>query len=223
MAQFINMVPVELVNSSAPVVSLRTVHQGDSNANRVGAVVTMNGEPYALGGSCAGTAILKDGSTVPLSGTVSGNEAYVVLDNACYQVEGHLHVFVTWVSGTDETTLVEFVGTVQITATDRVIQPSVPVPSLAQLLAAIEEMQDATEAAEAAATKSVRYDTAQSLTDAQKLQARQNIGVVTGLVSYDEAQTLTGAQKAQARQNIQAAQVTATDYSGSSSGLYIEY
>ena len=195
MAQFINMVPVELVNSSAPVVSLRTVHQGDSNANRVGAVATMNGDPYALGGSCAGTAILADGSTVPLSGTISGNEAYVVLDNACYQVEGHLHVFVTWVSGDDETTLVEFIGMVQITATDRVIQPSVPVPSLPQLLASIAEMQDATAAANDAATKSVRYDANQYLSYAQKIQAIKN---------------------------IQTALVGDTDVNGDPSGMYFE-
>ena len=195
MAQFINMVPVELVNSSAPIVSLRTVHQGDSNANRVGAVVTMNGEPYALGGSCAGTAILADGSTVPLSGTISENEAYVVLDNACYQVEGHLHVFVTWVSGDNETTLVEFIGMVQITATDAVIQPSVPVPSLPQLLASIAEMQDATAAANAAATKSIRYDTAQNLSYSQKIQA------IT---------------------NMQTALVGDTDVNGDPSGMYFE-
>lgn len=196
MAQYINMVPVELMNGAAPVVSLRQVHQGDHNANRVGAVVTMNGDPYDLGGSCAGTAILADGRTVPLSGTISGNEAYVVLDSACYQVEGHLHVFVAWVSGENETTLVEAIGTVQITDTGRVIQPSVPVPSLPQLLAEIENMRDATAAANAAAEKSVRYDTAQTLSYSEKLQARKN---------------------------IQTAYWGDTDVNGDDSGMYMEF
>lgn len=195
MAQFINMVPVELMNGTAPVVSLRHVHQGDHNANRVGAIVTMDGEPYDLDGSCAGTAILADGSTVPLSGTISENEAYIDLDSACYQVEGHLHVFITWVDGNDETTLVEFVGEVQITATGRVIQPSVPVPSLPQLMAAIEEMRDATEAAEAAADKAVRYDADQDLTYSEKIQAIKN---------------------------IQSALVGDTDANGDPSGMYFE-
>ena len=54
----------------------------------------------------------------------------------------------------------------------------------------------------------VRYDAAQSLTDAQKQQARTNIGAdtVQGAVRYDAAQTLTDAQKTQARNNISAMQ-----------------
>ena len=53
----------------------------------------------------------------------------------------------------------------------------------------------------------VRYDAAQTLTDAQKAQARKNIGAdaVQGTVRYDAAQTLTDAQKQQARSNIGAA------------------
>lgn len=53
----------------------------------------------------------------------------------------------------------------------------------------------------------VRYDEAQNLTDAQKAQARTNIGAdaVQGAVRYDAAQALTDAQKTQARGNIGAA------------------
>ena len=59
----------------------------------------------------------------------------------------------------------------------------------------------------------VMYNTAQTLDDSYKAQARQNIGaiaasdvpVVTGAVVYNEAQSLTGAQKLQARNNINAA------------------
>lgn len=175
MAQFLNMYTVELNNGAAPVVSLKQIHQGNHKANRVGARVVLNGEPFALGGNCGGTAILADGSTVPLTGTVSGNECYVELDNACYQVEGQISVFVTWVSGNLETTLLAAVGTVRNTETGNVIQPSTPVPDLAQLMAQIAAMQEATAAANAAASKAVRYDAAQSLTVAQMEQARTNI------------------------------------------------
>ena len=49
----------------------------------------------------------------------------------------------------------------------------------------------------------VRYDREQSLTDAQKAQARENLGIAdAGAVRYDEAQTLSAAEKAQAQQNI---------------------
>lgn len=276
MAQFSNIYPVELTAGAAPVVSLKQIYYGDHRANRVGAAVLMDGVPYPLGGNCAGTAILADGSTVPLTGTVAGNQAYLDLDSACYQVEGQIIVFVKWISGTLETTLLSAVGTVRTTETGAVIQPSTPVPDLAQLMAQITAMQEATAAANAAATKSVRYDTVQSLTGAQMAQARVNIkaatytdlapsfasnrqwyagdyviydgtlfqftadhlgawtgtdasnvtvsaGLSNGPVLYSKAQSLTGAQKSQARQNIQAAQVFATDFSGSDSGLYIEY
>ena len=59
----------------------------------------------------------------------------------------------------------------------------------------------------------VMYNTAQTLDDTYKAQARQNIGAiaasdvpaVTGAVVYNEAQSLTDAQKLQARNNINAA------------------
>ena len=151
MAQFVNMHVVDLTKGSAPKKPLGVIHEGDHLANRCGAIVMMGKAPQALGGNCAGTAILQDGSTVPLTGTISDNEAYVELDNACYQVEGAITVHVKWVSGSLETTLISFYGTVEITATGAVIQPSTPIPDLPQLLASIEEMRAATEDAEDAA------------------------------------------------------------------------
>lgn len=196
MAQFLNMYPVELSGGTAPVISLNRIHQGDHKANRVGAIVLMDGIPYPVGGNCAGTAIRADGSTIPLTGTVEGNLAYVELDSECYQVEGTITVHVKWVSGTLETTLLSAVGIVELTESGNVIQPSTPIPDLPQLMAQITAMQEATAAANAAANKAVRYDTALSL---------------------------TASEMAKARENISAAQVTATDSAGSDSGFLIEY
>lgn len=151
MAQFVNMHVVDLTKGSAPKKPLGVIHEGDHLANRCGAIVMMGKAPLALGGNCSGTAILHDGSTVPLTGTISDNEAYVELDNACYQVEGPITVHVKWVNGTLETTLISFYGTVEITETGVVIQPSTPIPDLPQLMAAIEDMVEATEDAEEAA------------------------------------------------------------------------
>lgn len=55
--------------------------------------------------------------------------------------------------------------------------------------------------------KFIRYDAAQTLTDAQKQQARDNIGASTGAVLYSEPQTLTDEQKNTARGNIGAVTV----------------
>ena len=152
MAQFVNMHVVDLSKGFAPKKPLGVIHEGDHLANRCGAIVMMGKAPLALGGNCSGTAILYDGSTVPLTGTISDNEAYVELDNACYQVEGPIIVHVKWVNVTLETTLISFYGTVEITETGVVIQPSTPIPDIARLLAAIDDMQEATAAAEAATT-----------------------------------------------------------------------
>lgn len=152
MAQFINMHKVELTDGCAPVKSLGLIHQGDHLANRCGARVEMNRAPVALGGSCVGYFIRADGAEVPLTGTISGNEAYVELDSECYQAEGQVSLFVKWVNGAQETTLISFAGSVVITESGVVIQPvSTPIPDLTQLLAEINTMREATAAANAAA------------------------------------------------------------------------
>lgn len=153
MAQFVNMRKVELNDGAAPIVSLSQIYQNNNKANRIGAIVTQDGAPLSLGGSCSGTAIRADGNTVPLTGTINGNQAYVVLDSTCYAVEGELIVTVTWVDSTtgEQTTLLYAVGTVKITSSGAVIQPTTPIPDLEQLLAQIETLQSATADAETAA------------------------------------------------------------------------
>lgn len=137
MAQFINMHRVELANGAAPVVPLSQIYMGDANANRIGAIVTLNGEAAPLGGVCSGTAILADGSTVALTGNVSGNEAYVTLPPGCYSVEGQIQVFVRLTVSGVTTTLLSAFGTVRLTETGTVIDPGTIIPSVAQLIASI--------------------------------------------------------------------------------------
>lgn len=139
MAQFVNMHKVELSNGVAPVVSLRQIFYGDVAANRIGAIVLMNGAPVTLGGTCSGTAILADGSTVALTGTVSGNEAYVVLSSGCYSMEGQIQVFVKLTVSGVTTTLLAAVGTVRLTETDRIIDPGTIIPSVSALITSIED------------------------------------------------------------------------------------
>ena len=158
MAQFVNMRKVELNDGAAPIVSLSQIYQNNNKANRVGAIVFQDGAPLSLGGSCSGTAIRADGYTVPLTGTINGNQAYVVLDSTCYAVEGELIVTVTWVNSSEQTTLLRAVGTVEITSTGSVIQPTTPIPDLEQLLAQIETLQSATADAETAAAAMLAID-----------------------------------------------------------------
>ena len=148
-AQFVNIFPVEL-NTEPASVSI-SAYEGDANSLRVGAQVTDGGAYTALGGSCVGKAIRADGATVPLTGTISGNLAYVVLDQTCCAVEGPIEVSVIWVSGGNKTTLLKAYGIVIRTETGNAIQPSTPIPDLTELLAEVDEMRAATAAANAAA------------------------------------------------------------------------
>lgn len=73
----------------------------------------------------------------------------------------------------------------------------------------VDDLEDLIARMEAVATGAVRYDAGQSLTTAQKTQARSNIGITGAIadsaVRYDVTQSLTDAQKSRARSNIGAA------------------
>ena len=141
MEPFQNLYKVDLRGGTAPVVPLKQIYFGDENAQRVGAVVFNGLQPVSLSGTCSGTAILRDGTTVPLTGHISGNTAYVDLVEECYAVEGIIRVFVKIVTGSIKATLLTAVGTVAITETDIVIDPDdTIIPSVAALIA---EIQDA--------------------------------------------------------------------------------
>lgn len=251
MAQFINMYKVELNDGAAPVVPLKQMHYADIKANRIGAIVTLNKEPFPLSGTCSGTAILADGSTVPMTGTVSGNTAYIELASSCYSVEGQIQVFVKLTTGGVTTTLVAGVGTVRLTETDAVIDPGTIIPSVSALINAIEDAVESIPAdysgllATIAPTFSAdkiggyavgdyvwysgnlyRFTAAHtgSWTGTDAVRTTVSEGLNSGAVRYDTAQSLTDAQKTQARINIGAAQAAPTgDGTGEHDGLLIIY
>ena len=215
---------VDILETIQPTSMQTMMIQGDAEANRIALAVYRGGLPYDLTGTtCTADVIRADESDVPITGAVSGNVMYIDLPQEAYAYDGRIIIIMRNVQGQSTTSLFYGVGTVLIGAAGTVINPGSRIPNLAELLAEIENMRTATAAAEAAASKAVRYDTAQSLSDAQKLQARNNIGVGTGLVAYDAVQTLTGAQKAQARQNIGATQILQYDSQGNTDGILIEY
>ena len=137
MAQFVNIYPVDL--QKGPVeVSLNRMYLEDIKANRVGVTVTYGGAAVTLGGTCSGTAILSNGSTVAISGTISGNQAYIELPSAVYTVDGPVEVFVNLTNGGVTVTLLHGHGTVVQTDTGTVIDPGTIIPSVSALIAAID-------------------------------------------------------------------------------------
>lgn len=116
----------------------RTIGEGDKLANRFGIRAFRGGTPENIGGNCSGYFIRPDGGTVVITGTVSGNEAYVVLPQACYAYEGNFTLAVKVGNGTDESTLRIVDGVVATTTTDAVVDPGTIIPSVEDLIDAIE-------------------------------------------------------------------------------------
>ena len=118
----------------------RPIGEGDKLANRFGVRILRNGEEVQLSGVvCSGYFIRSSGDTVILSGTVSGNTAYVELTQACYAVEGQFSLAIK-LSGGDATGTMRIVdGVVANTTTTTIVDPGTIMPSSETLLASIEE------------------------------------------------------------------------------------
>lgn len=134
--RFPNMYRVDLEKGPA-IKQLHQMFMGDKAANRIGAYLFQGDAAVSPGGSCSGTAILNDGSTVALTGTVSGNEVYIDLPPGCYAVPGPIQVYVLWTNGAVATTVVAGFGTVTRTETGAIIDPGTIIPSVEQLISDI--------------------------------------------------------------------------------------
>lgn len=88
----------------------------DSGANKIGVIVTDDGESITLSGTVKGYVICPDGSTKEVTGDKSGNTAWIVLPDSAYDLPGQIAVFIKLISGNDVTTLGGVEGYVYKTA-----------------------------------------------------------------------------------------------------------
>ena len=167
----------------------------DAGAHTFKITVTSKGIPQSLSGhTVIGYFMTNYYGTVVINGSVSNNVATLILPATCYANNTGFQLIIRLVSGSTKTAIYWGTGYVTRSATDPVIDPGSVVPDLDDILAELDQMEQATQAANtaadnanAAASKSIRYDTAQSLTDVQKAQAQDNIGFYT-----DDTLTVTG-------------------------------
>lgn len=118
----------------------RSIGEGDNLANKFGVRAFRNGVPEPIGSTCAGYFIRPDGNTVAIAGTVSGNEAYVILPQACYAYEGQFSLAIKVSGSNSDTSTLRIVdGVVSNTTTGSVIDPGTILPDINALIAAIEE------------------------------------------------------------------------------------
>ena len=78
---------------------------GDGNADKVGVRVTDDGAPVQLSGTVKASVVKPNGVTLEISGSLSGNEAWVILPSSCYTHRGRLAVVIKLTSGGTVTTL----------------------------------------------------------------------------------------------------------------------
>lgn len=115
-----------------------SIGKGDEMANRFGVRIIRDGEPVDLNGStCAGYFIRSTGDTVPITGAVTGNKAWVELPAACYAYEGQFSLAIK-LTGNNVTGTMRIVdGVVMNTSTDTAVDPGGIIPSVEAMIEAI--------------------------------------------------------------------------------------
>lgn len=151
---------VDLDRGHGPVKYLDDVlaEVGDSQSHRWDVTVLKNYQPLALtGATVTGYFTRTDGEMVFVPGTVSGNVVTVVTDPACMAYPGELVCVMQVSLGGVTLTLDAFKLNVRGDFSDEIVDPGHVIPSLQELLAMLDEMAAATEAAEQAAQSVTVY------------------------------------------------------------------
>ena len=152
-----------------------SIGSGDIQANAFGVDIFRDGQAVNLGGgSVQGYFRDPQGNNIAITtgNTISGNRAYVVLPQACYNYEGQFTLAIKVIGGGVTGTMRIVDGIVDNTNTGSAVAPTGTVPTYQEVLAVYDQMV-------AAKDGSVRFDITQSLTAAQKAKAISNIGAAT--------------------------------------------
>lgn len=155
----------------------RSIGKADIMANRFGIRVFRGSEPVNLGSAyCQGFFMAPNGENILLSGSgvtgIEGNVAWVQLSQACYNYEGQFALAIKVVDDSVTATMRIVDGVINNTGTDGSITPPPDAPTWEEIMAAYEAMLEAKAGA-------VRYDIEQELTQEERTQARNNIGMVS--------------------------------------------
>ena len=97
------------------------VFSQDKLANKIGVIVTKNGEAVTLSGTVQGSIIRADESTVVVEGELSGNRAWIVLPETAYACVGAIQITIRIINGDEKTTVGACCGYVHRSMTNAVI------------------------------------------------------------------------------------------------------
>ena len=110
----------------------------DSAGHKINVDVFNNGVPVSVGGSVSAEVVRSDGETVPVTGAVSENRAYVILPQAAYAVVGAVQITIKVTEGTTIVTIACFVAFVHESDTEITVDPGTIIPSIQALISQIE-------------------------------------------------------------------------------------
>ena len=119
--------PMEVVRLTGNLFS------ADNQGNLIGVRILDDGEAATISGAVRGYVIREDGKTVVVPGTLSGNEASIILPRGCYNVPGPVSIVIK----VDKTTVGACTGYVYQTTTESLVDPAGEVPSIADLMDAV--------------------------------------------------------------------------------------
>lgn len=125
---------------------------GDRAAHVWRITVLNNGAPANLSGAAAIADFMRaDGSTVTITGTISGNVASITTTQECYAAAGDVRASLRLTTADAKQTVVHATIHVLKDATDNVVVPGTAVPDLSAVLAMVTNVNNATTAANTAA------------------------------------------------------------------------
>ena len=96
---------------------------GDNLSDVISVDLYTDGVAYSGGGTCAGACICPDGSTVALTGSVSGKTASVTLKEDCFAIPGQIGIGIRVTTGTTKTTVLKCIYNVELFATNNPVDP----------------------------------------------------------------------------------------------------
>lgn len=125
---------------------------GDDQAHTWRVTVLDRGKPAQIAGTVTGYFIRADNYMVPVEGILEGSTAIVTLNASCYAVEGDMDAVMQIESNGLTLTLAAIVLPVRRLLSDSIVDDEHKIPSIAELLAQVEAMKQATADASAAAS-----------------------------------------------------------------------
>lgn len=126
-----------------------TIGHKDADADRFGVRVFRDGVAEDIAGAtCEAVFMAPDGTNIALTsyGTVNGNEAYVTLPQACYNVEGKFTLAIKLVGGGVTGTVRIVDGVVDRTGASGAVAPTAAVPTYQEVLSVYEQVLPLAEA-----------------------------------------------------------------------------